>query len=526
MTRDKARRRDLETPRARQALRLITWGLALAGIPLLVPFLDLFVYPVDQLFRSEYLGDYWWAFALGFCVVGIFVLADVVQIARVFRPHFPVFRKPKAGKPRTWPYLPCALVGLVGFAGGIYALGFQWYASAWYRANPYETWTAKAPYLSWTDDPATTVTITWETELETPGRVQHGPAADQLTEVVDTGATGRQHCVHLAGLPVNQVRYYSVDGGATVYAFRTAPRAPGHHTPTTPAPAFRFVAYGDNRYDSGQSWGPLAGDCQHTRVVDQLLAREAPKNFSFVLNVGDVVMHGGNRAQWSKFFREIQQDDLAAERPYMVALGNHEYYRESADGKTGLEVSHEYLNFEYSGPGPSQSLPGDEFCYWFNYSNALFVCLNTQDSGEITAAASAWFNATLDAHAARYDWVFVAFHYPIYSSAQSGGSINRHLVAKVENACYWPNGSQRVDFILTGHRHTYERLEKDGLKHHVLAGGGAHMDGYMNPFPEWTKAYDGDIWHYATFDVAGPTVTFTAIDVGGRVFDSATYTKA
>ena len=501
-------------------LKIIFWVLALCGIGMLFPTINYF-YPIYGLLDLSLLTDFPLYATLVIILLLLIGFIFILQIVRVGRPNF---FKPKILKLFRWIRIPLGVVFVSISFFGVFAIGYTYHLDTWYRGNDYKSWTEKEPYLSWTGDSATTMTITWETRSPSDEILQYGPAADNLAHIISINNQDTQHRVNLVGLIPNTKYFYQVEGWDTIYSFKTAPMHMGHHSLATSATPFTFLSYGDNRYDSPLSWGPRAGTCNHDKIVDRIFENEG-ENYEFMINVGDVVMSGGDRTQWAKFYREINAHDMAATKPYMIALGNHEYYRTSKDGLTGDEVSHEYLSFDTM-PGKSlQSLPSDEFNHWFNYSNALFINLNTRSSGSLASDAITWFNTTLEEHSANYDWVFVNFHYPIYSSAQSGNSNSTHLIENVEKAFFWANGTRRVDFCLTGHRHTYERLIKDGITHFVLGGGGASMDGWGTPYPDLTQKFDGDTQHYAKFEIIGKEVRYTAIDIDGNTLDNEVYAK-
>ena len=112
-----------------------------------------------------------------------------------------------------------------------------------------ETPFTKAPYLSWSQDPMTTMTISWETPLPTTGVIEYGKSSSYGNKIVmdDVGNVTWLHIVTLTGLEPNTTYHYRVYSTSyfTLYflldrTFTTAPNDTRR---------FSFAVYGDNRPD-------------------------------------------------------------------------------------------------------------------------------------------------------------------------------------------------------------------------------------------------------------------------------------
>lgn len=95
-------------------------------------------------------------------------------------------------------------------------------------------------------------------------------------------------------------------------------------------------------------------------------------------------------------------------------------------------------------------------------------------SEEFTYAQRDWLEAALTSSTAR--WKVVTLHRPIYSSNWYGGfrSVRRLLLPLFQQ--------HKVNLVLAGHDHCYERLEVDGITYIISGGGGATIRGFL-----WTK---------------------------------------
>jgi hypothetical protein len=285
------------------------------------------------------------------------------------------------------------------------------------------------------------------------------------------------HHVELQGLE-SGVRYtYSLEqhGAAAEASFTTAP-APG-----TP---FTFVVYGDTRTRHDV----------HTRAVSRVIeARPA-----FVLHMGDLVANGLIAADWDRFF-EIEKELLRIV-PFFPTLGNHErnapfYYR------------------MFSMPG------GDGDRYSFDWSDAHFATINTNELGTTPEARAAYLQAQVD-------WLkedlrrnkklltFVYFHHPLYTAVEKRTASAARLREKIEPALI----EGGVTAVLAGHDHNYQHHLASGI-HHIVSGGGGAPLYDVTPIPELTiKAQKID--NYIRIRVEGGKAMFEAFDLEGNLLES------
>lgn len=282
--------------------------------------------------------------------------------------------------------------------------------------------------LSFGEDPKTCVRIVWQTQA---------PTASQIVEYGPTPALGRRamgkrvsyayetgiiHEATFTGLTPGAAYHYRVGdpagGFSKVYSFRTAPARPTD---------FTFTAFGDH------------GVTDAARRNMENVLREKP---AFHLLLGDISYANGNQPVWDDYFRQIEP--MARVIPVMPTLGNHENERIKRDGKEERIGYASYL--------ARFALPGLETRYTFDYGAARFVAFNSDDYQN--AAQRAWLEKTLAA--ARKDrrvhWLIVYQHHPLFGSTKGRGD-NRPLIAAVQPLF----DKYRVDLVLQGHDHVYER---------------------------------------------------------------------
>ncbi|MHA1144626.1 MAG: metallophosphoesterase [Candidatus Helarchaeota archaeon] len=347
----------------------------------------------------------------------------------------------------------------------------------------------KGPYLTWSADPSTTMTISYETPFNISTTLYYGKNASMVNV---KGTTNQQiHTITLTGLEPNTLYYYEiVSSDFTCYYMNKIFTFKTGLNQTHPA-AFRFAVYGDNRPGRWEQ-------SQHQAVVNRILTNDV----DFVINTGDIVVEPADLVNWDRLFYELR--DLASRKPYMISVGNHELM----EGTTPDYGRYYRALFTY---------PDEEMYYAFNYSNVCFLSLNISvDEHRITTTERAWLiNELAQANASTdIDWIIVYFHIPMYSNG--GHGINQHIIDDYAEIFR----TYKVDIVLAGHDHHYERMYIDDTYFFVTGGGGAPLDFYMSwdLSRAWSQ-YKVLFFHYMLFDVDGKNLYMQAIRPDGFVFD-------
>ncbi|MSP63037.1 MAG: metallophosphoesterase family protein [Myxococcales bacterium] len=344
--------------------------------------------------------------------------------------------------------------------------------------------TPRAVHLSWTGDPATSISLLWESEFRTPGtRIEWGSgdfaqraAGFSYAYATDLSGTDspsvRIHEIHLCGLTPGTAYQYRIPGTAVLGRFATAP------SPAAAGKPFKFAIAGDSRNDPGQ-WGEVLTS----------LAASAP---DFLLYTGDAVGFGGFQDEWDAWF-DVGKAVLPS-LPTQFAMGNHE--------------ANARLYFAQF------ALPGNEQFYAFDYGDAHFVVLNDSPlSDESIAGEQAAFLAQELAGTSR-KWKVVMHHRAIYSSATHGSQQDLQ-------AAWRPIYDQHgVDLVFNGHDHDYERskpmkgglavAEGKGTVYVVNGGGGAPL---YNVASAGFTAFAKKTYGYSIVDVTPAALTLRAFAV-------------
>lgn len=292
------------------------------------------------------------------------------------------------------------------------------------------------------------------------------------------------HEVSLRGLIPGTRYQYEVTGPGLAPTGGTFTAAP------TGAVPFRFVIYGDTRSD------PI----MHAATVRAVRNEGA----EFVLHTGDLIEDGRREEQWQQFF-EIEQD-LLRNAPLVPVIGNHEIVR---PGSVGVDNFRRYVHCEPDSPEP-------ELDYALAYGNVRFVVANAYDDWT-SPVMRQWLETRLER--ARREvpdgFVIVAMHWGPCSSGPHGE--NRIVrAAGVDEVLR----QHRVDLVVSGHDHLYERGEDRGLRYIVSGGGGAPL--YERRRSQaYTHVYASE-YHYVRADVERDRIVFTAVRPDGSVIDRCT----
>ncbi|WP_145908452.1 purple acid phosphatase family protein [Kitasatospora viridis] len=310
----------------------------------------------------------------------------------------------------------------------------------------------KKPYLRFGRTP-------WDLGHKVEGEIRslHTPALVPGQSPVD------QYYVHvsLENLRPDTTYYYGVGHHgfdpakqqqiSTLGTFRTA--AARDNRGGKPFQPFTFTAFGDQ------------GVSTHAAANDNVILAQNPK---FHLHAGDICyadpMGQGqdadksafNAGTWDAFL--VQTEPVASKIPWMVAYGNHDMEAWYSHNGYGGEDARWFL--PQNGPDP-RNAPG---VYSFKYNNVGVISLDANDvSYEIPAnlgltagKQTAWLEKTLVAFRQDHtvDFIVVFFHHCAFSTTHqhaSEGGVREAWVPLFEK--------HRVDLVINGHNHVYERTD-------------------------------------------------------------------
>jgi len=310
-----------------------------------------------------------------------------------------------------------------------------------------------------------------------PQAVQESPAGTHPPETIPLAAT-------------------KTPAGALPLVLKSeAPTETPSPTPTTtqtPPELLRFAVIGD--YGAGGS--PEA----------DVAALVKSWNPDFVITTGDNNYPDGAAEtideNIGQFYHEFispyygDYGDGADVNRFFPSLGNHDWH---------VSDIRPYLDYF--------TLPGNERYYDFTWGPVHFFALDS-DSREPDGVGSSsiqagWLQAQMAASTS--PWNVVYFHHAPYSSGMHGNI----------DWMQWPFQAWGADLVLSGHDHTYERIDRGGLTYVVNGLGGGNRYDFQEIVEGSQVRYNAD--YGAVLVEASPEgLALQFVARGGEVIDTYT----
>jgi predicted phosphodiesterase len=356
-------------------------------------------------------------------------------------------------------------------------------------------------------DPPAPVTL----ELGMSGVV--GTADSGVGSVVESREVRGLHSILVQNLaPATRYTFTVRAGGAQKYGAVTTAPADDRGAP------FRFLIYGDNRTD----------DTAHASIVRAMVA--APSDF--LVHTGDFVDKGASAAQWQTFF-DIEAP-LLRERCLFSCVGNHElvdgagaeYVRYFGPAEVPVAVPKPASSF--AGPPIAIPLPVDagqaplsleQLSGTYRWSNARFFLVNGMVD-YATGPTRAWLEKALTDSDKEPGlvWRIVVVHHGAWSSGPHGDNAHLHE-GKVPDLLR----AHKVDLVIAGHDHIYERGTADGLAYLVSGGGGAPV--YRVKKAQATSRHYESVRHFVDASASAAAIQFVATRPDGSTIERCALRK-
>lgn len=326
------------------------------------------------------------------------------------------------------------------------------------------------PYLQSTT--TTAVTIVWTARDGRGDVVLSEPGGGApIATVVGTpdGRSDVRKAVFTGLKPTHLYCYQLVADGKplTALAPLTTASAPGLAEP------FRFVALGDVG---------TGGAAQ--KAIAQRMSAEP---YELMLFLGDLAYEEGTAEQFEHNFFAIYRDVMRYVPAYPT-IGNHE--RITAKGAAYFAAF---------------VLPEPERYYSFDWGDVHFAAIDTtqRDREQLR-----WLQK--DLAATKQPWKIVYGHHPMYSNSLRGAQqwIRRSFSKILTDA--------KVDLVLTGHEHHYERFRVAGVNYVISGGGGGQLTRIYGSSRALRQA---TVHHFLAFEVTATKLTMRAIDIDGKEID-------
>jgi 3',5'-cyclic AMP phosphodiesterase CpdA len=215
--------------------------------------------------------------------------------------------------------------------------------------------------------------------------------------------------------------------------------------------------------------------------------------------LGDIVYYGSIRDRFDEVFLRPMAPLIDAGVDFELAVGNHDGgLHHSDESLQEIEDQLAYLGtparYYTSARGPV------DFFYLDSSSPGL--------AGPGSSTQLEWLDDAL-ARATRR-WKVVALHHPLYSSGRHGPSVWAHDLLEPLLAHH------KVDLVLAGHDHHYERsVPIQGITH-IVSGGGCKTTRVR---PGSHTAVAASVLEFLHVDITGDRLLGRAILPDGRVLD-------
>ncbi len=293
-------------------------------------------------------------------------------------------------------------------------------------------------YLTWLDDPTTTMVVSWHTGkeggssllLQRRGEANWRPVQGSGVEIAGTETWVRR--VEVKGLEPNTEYLFRIGQEMEVYRFKTLPR--------TAKEPVQFVVGGDAYYFES--------------LFHEMNAAIAKKNPDFVVIGGDIAYSNENKItrgkwweldRWRKFFAEWKQTMRTKDGrliPMVPVVGNHDVPRGLADPSKTPIMFYEIFAFPMEG----KAYRTMDFGKYLR-----LILLDTNHTSPVKGEQTEWLGQALTSKAA---WKIPIYHVAAYPSYYPFDTDTSKKVRKWWVPLFEQNG---VKFVFEHHNHCYKR---------------------------------------------------------------------
>ncbi len=353
-------------------------------------------------------------------------------------------------------------------------------------ATPTEPLLIKEPMLQ--DHRQDAMKIIWETD-----GVDHDPVIlwgdnleNRVTNIRSTWID-ENHIVHVGvieGLEAGQEVQYQVPvQDFPVFTFHTAP-AVGEN--------FSMVWLGDNQ--------------EAYNRFTQHINNFAPKEPDMLFVVGDLLQWGSNFEEWdSMWWEPLQTQNFAQTTPILAARGNHD-----------MDHAYSYAYVDLPGNGSSYSfMYGDVWILVLN-SHADFAPTNNQQFPGQYEYIEEQLQSDEAQNAA---FRLVTFHQAPYSNSSASSTTDQMYGNRGIRDFWVPLFEQYdVDSVISGHYHSYQRGELNGIQYLVTGGGGSTL--LIQEFDVWDWLGLNLTYQYTLMVREGNQLRWETYDLNENLIDS------
>ncbi|KZV48951.1 Purple acid phosphatase 21 [Dorcoceras hygrometricum] len=266
--------------------------------------------------------------------------------------------------------------------------------------------------------------------------------------------SGEIHQVKIGPLEPGTLYYYRCGGATPEFSFRTPPSV----FPVEFA---------------------VVGDLGQTEWTKSTLQHVGAMPYDVFLLPGDLSYADTEQPLWDSFGTLVEP--LASSRPWMVTQGNHEIET--------IPVLHSQSFTAYNARWlmPYQESQSTSNLYYsFDVSGVHVIMLGSYTDFEVGSDQYTWLQADLKGvDRTKTPWILVLLHAPWYNSNLAHQGEGESMRKTMENMLF----RERVDMVLAGHVHAYERFTRvyDNNANecgpvYVTIGDGGNREGLATTF--------------------------------------------
>lgn len=242
--------------------------------------------------------------------------------------------------------------------------------------------------------------------------------------------------------PNTEYSYQICDSVAKVYSV-----AATFKTANPSDSSFTFLHFADSQVNGSKDGESLGKDTGIAFGNTLAAATANCPSSAFMLHTGDIV-------EWSKYegyWENMLDFNKKYFNKYIFATisGNHE-----TTYRNGKNEIYKHFNIKTDSQTTTKG-----FYYYFDYGNARFIMLNTNDltsDKKLKADQMAWLAEVLSNNPKK--WTIVSMHNPLYSPGKYGDSPDWNSVClALRNQLSNLFAEYNVDLVLQGHDHVYSR---------------------------------------------------------------------
>lgn len=265
-----------------------------------------------------------------------------------------------------------------------------------------------------------------------------------------------------------------------------------------------------------------SGDAHQLAVARQMESYEKAHPWEFVLMLGDNIYDDGNPRDFDRKFKNPYRNLMAAGVKFHATLGNHD--RAGAASRKGMAQVQDDA-FGYIGRHDEYVLvAGPEVN---GKRLARFICLDSEawlddleTGGRVEVRLKRlrqWLQDSGD-----FQWNFAFFHEPLYSFAATktlGRFIGRygHGPEEMLRRALEPEFRGKIDIVLSGHEHFYQKIRPQSGVHYFISGGGSKIRRGVDKHHKQVE-FAAEALHFLGFEVSTNEVKYAAIsDQGAQI---------